>query len=63
MKSWKARRRGEVWSNPYDFGMKRNWQHVFGSAHPFFAIMPSRRERPWPPYPKSIARTPHDYSV
>ena len=25
VKAYRARRRGEVWSNPYDCGMRRNW--------------------------------------
>ena len=28
VKSFRARRRGEVWSNPYDQGMRRNWEQV-----------------------------------
>jgi hypothetical protein len=44
VKSFRARRRGEVWSNPYDQGMKKNWQHVFGTMHPLLSVLPARRK-------------------
>lgn len=40
MKAFRARRRGEVWSNPYDLGYRRNWQHVFGPGNVVLALLP-----------------------
>lgn len=51
VKSFRARRRGEVWHNPYDLGMRKNWEQVFGKMHPLLSILPARRQPGWPPYP------------
>ena len=40
VKAFRARRRGEVWSNPYDLGYRRNWQHVFGPGNVALALLP-----------------------
>ena len=48
----RAHSRGLNYTNPYDRGLKRNWQHVFGHRHPLLAILPSSRPppaKPWPP--------------
>lgn len=46
-----VRRRGITWINPYDLGMKRNWQQVYGTCHPLLALLPSRREPEFLPVP------------
>ena len=47
----RAKKKGELYINAYDMGWKHNWQHVFGTQHVLFAILPSLREPPWPPIP------------
>eukprot|EP00469_Lotharella_globosa_P012464 CAMPEP_0167780898 /NCGR_PEP_ID=MMETSP0111_2-20121227/5622_1 /TAXON_ID=91324 /ORGANISM="Lotharella globosa, Strain CCCM811" /LENGTH=161 /DNA_ID=CAMNT_0007671479 /DNA_START=98 /DNA_END=583 /DNA_ORIENTATION=- len=36
--------------NPFDLGVRRNWEQVFGRVHWSVAVLPSFREPPWPPY-------------
>lgn len=48
----KAKRLNKKWKNPYDMGLKRNWQQVFGSGSWFLALMiPSKREPEYLPIP------------
>lgn len=46
-----ARSRGISWINPYDLGMKRNWQQVYGTSHPLLALLPSGRQPEYLPVP------------
>ena len=47
----RAKARGELFINPYNMGYYRNWCHIFGTGNTVFAILPSFRVPPWPPYP------------
>lgn len=47
----RARNRGTTWVNPYDLGMRQNWQQVYGSKHPLMALLPSSREPEFLPIP------------
>lgn len=52
----KAKRSGQKFRNPYDMGMKRNWQQVYGDYNgkwPMFmaVLVPSRREPDFLPLP------------
>mmetsp|Transcript_15274 Transcript_15274/g.37513 ORF Transcript_15274/g.37513 Transcript_15274/m.37513 type:complete len:458 (+) Transcript_15274:109-1482(+) len=41
----KAKKLNKKWKNPYDMGLKRNWQQIYGSGNPLLAfLIPSRRE-------------------
>lgn len=43
---------GKTWSNPYDMGLKRNWEQVYGTRHPVAALlMPSLRQPEFLPVP------------
>lgn len=42
----KAKRDGRKWTNPYDQGWKRNWQHVFGDSFWLWALLVPRRREP-----------------
>ncbi|CAM9662312.1 unnamed protein product, partial [Phaeothamnion confervicola] len=47
----RAHHRGEVFTNPFDQGWRRNWEQVFGPG-PFLAgLLPSRRKPPNPVVP------------
>uniref|UniRef100_A0A7S2FY83 Palmitoyltransferase n=1 Tax=Octactis speculum TaxID=3111310 RepID=A0A7S2FY83_9STRA len=50
-KKFRARLRGQRYRNPYDMGMKRNWEHVFGHGHWAMVLLPSTKPPPWPPWP------------
>jgi len=39
-----------VFVNPYDLGVRRNFERVFGREHWLVAILPSTRLPPWPPF-------------
>ena len=42
-----ARARGEVWRNPYNLGMRGNFEQVFGmSRHPLSWLLPSLKPPP-----------------
>jgi len=52
----RAKRSGQKFRNPYDMGMKRNWQQVYGDYNgkwPMFmaVLIPSRREPDFLPLP------------
>ena len=47
----RAKARGELFINPYNMGYYRNWCQIFGTGNILFAILPSFRVPPWPPYP------------
>lgn len=48
----RAIRYGTRWLNPYDLGLKRNWQIVYGSSlSPLYALLPSNREPEFLPIP------------
>mmetsp|Transcript_31372 Transcript_31372/g.50943 ORF Transcript_31372/g.50943 Transcript_31372/m.50943 type:complete len:239 (+) Transcript_31372:169-885(+) len=46
----KRQKTNTPWENPFDLGMRRNWEQVFGRVHWSRAILPSLRRPPWPPY-------------
>lgn len=46
-----VRARGITWINPYDLGIKRNWQQVYGTSHPLLALLPSTRVPEFLPTP------------
>eukprot|EP00941_MAST-03F_sp_MAST-3F-sp1_P004014 g4014.t1 len=50
----RSRHRGEYFTNPYDNGWKKNFQHVFGTAPFLLALLPSDREPPGKPWPEKI---------
>mmetsp|Transcript_22315 Transcript_22315/g.29191 ORF Transcript_22315/g.29191 Transcript_22315/m.29191 type:complete len:338 (-) Transcript_22315:288-1301(-) len=45
---YKAKRRGQIWRNPYDIGLTKNWKQIFGSRPWYLAILPSSRKPPPP---------------
>jgi palmitoyltransferase len=48
----KAKRLNKKWKNPYDMGLKRNWQQVYGSGNALRAfLIPSKREPEFFPIP------------
>ena len=48
----RAKRTKTRWRNPYDLGLLRNFQQVYGSKHPILAMMiPSLREPEFLPIP------------
>eukprot|EP00640_Fibrocapsa_japonica_P002187 CAMPEP_0113935984 /NCGR_PEP_ID=MMETSP1339-20121228/2995_1 /TAXON_ID=94617 /ORGANISM="Fibrocapsa japonica" /LENGTH=342 /DNA_ID=CAMNT_0000938297 /DNA_START=54 /DNA_END=1082 /DNA_ORIENTATION=- /assembly_acc=CAM_ASM_000762 len=47
-KTYQASSRGELYSNPYNLGLKANWRQVFGPQSFFLAILPSLRKPPPP---------------
>ncbi|CAJ1961727.1 unnamed protein product [Cylindrotheca closterium] len=48
----KAHKLNKKWKNPYDMGLKRNWQQVYGSGNPLLAfLIPSCREPEFLPLP------------
>lgn len=48
----KANKLNKKWKNPYDMGMKRNWQQVYGSGNALLAfLIPSCREPEFLPLP------------
>ena len=47
----RARQRGTTWVNPYDLGMRQNWQQVYGTKHPLRALLPSSRGPEFLPIP------------
>jgi hypothetical protein len=48
----KAKRLNKKWKNPYDMGLKRNWQQVYGSGNALLALLiPSKREPEFFPIP------------
>jgi len=48
----KAKKLNKKWKNPYDMGLKRNWQQIYGGGNPFMAfLIPSRREPEFLPLP------------
>jgi hypothetical protein len=48
----RAKRTKTRWRNPYDLGLLRNFQQVYGSKHPILAmVIPSLREPEFLPIP------------
>ena len=40
------------WANPYDMGWQRNWQQIYGTGNPFWAVtIPSTRQPEFLPLP------------
>ena len=52
MNSRKAKRLNKKYKNPYDMGIRRNWQQIYGSSYWLAAfLIPSRREPEFLPLP------------
>ena len=57
----RAKHRGHAFRNPYDRGLRRNWQHVFGTRPWLLALLPSRRPPPGPPWPDPTKKDTSDH--
>jgi palmitoyltransferase len=51
----RARSRGEMYSNPYDCGWRKNLAHVLGDMPLWLAVLPSDRTPPGKPWPERLA--------
>jgi hypothetical protein len=48
----KAKRLNKKWKSPYDLGLKRNWQQIYGTQNMLIAfLVPSKREPEFLPLP------------
>lgn len=47
-KRFRATKRGEVWRNPFNIGLRKNWKQIFGDRPWYLAVLPSARPPPPP---------------